>query len=81
MSMPVSTGKAAMMLFAADKEVSKNYILGASAALIVVTFIGVIAGTVLWEFIYVKCLNFIAEAGFILIGAITLVLISPPAGI
>ena len=81
MSIPVSTGTAAMMLFAADKEVSKHYIFGASAALIVVTLIGVIAGTVLWEFIYVKFLNFIAEAGFILIGAITLVLISPPAGI
>ena len=77
----MSSGKATTMLFATDKEVSKNYILGASAALIVVTVIGVIAGTVLWGFIYVKCLNFIAEAGFILIGAITLVLIRPPAGI
>ena len=75
MSMPVSTGKAAMMLFAADKEVSKNYIFGASAALIVVTLIGVIAGTVVWEFIYGKCLNFTAEAGFILIGAY-----KPPCG-
>ena len=68
MSMPVSTGKAAMMLFAAEKEVSKNYIFGASAALIVVTLIGVIAGTVLWEFICEKCLNFLAGAGLLLIG-------------
>ena len=37
MSMPVSSGKAATILFAADKEVSKNYIFGVSAALIVVT--------------------------------------------
>jgi len=75
--MPVSTGKAAMMLFAADKEVSKNYIFGASATLIVVTVIVVIAGTVLWGFIYEKCFNFLAGAGFILTGAITLVRVAP----
>ena len=68
MSMPVSSGKAATMLFAADKEVSKNHILGASAALTVVTAIVVIAGTVLSDFIYEKCLNLLAGAGFILIG-------------
>tara|TARA_B100001057_G_scaffold411364_2_gene426968 strand:- start:272 stop:409 length:138 start_codon:yes stop_codon:yes gene_type:complete len=45
--MPVSSGKATTMLFATDKEVSKNYTFGASAALIVVTVIGVIAGPVL----------------------------------
>ena len=72
MGMPVSSGEAATMLFAAGKEVSKNHIFGASAALIVV-----IAGTVLWEFIYEKCFNFLAGAGFILIGAITLVRVSP----
>ena len=49
LSMPVSTGKAAMMLFAADKEVSKNHIFGASAALVVVTAIVVIAGAALSE--------------------------------
>ena len=70
-----------MTLFAADKEVGKNNIFGASATLVVVTIIVVIAGTVLWEFIYEKCLNFIAGAGFILIGAITLVRISHPAEI
>ena len=69
------------MLFAAYKEVSKNYIFGVSAALIVVTVIVVIAGTVLSEFIYEKCLNFLAGAGFILIGAITLVRVSHPAEI
>ena len=56
------------MLFAADKEVSTNRIFGASAALMVVTAIVVIAGTVLSEFIYEKCLNLLAGAGFILIG-------------
>ena len=79
--MPVSSGKAATMLFAADKEVRENYIFGASAALIVVIVIVVIAGTVLSELIYEKCLNFLAGAGFILIGAITLVRVSHPAEI
>ena len=62
------------MLFAADKEVSKwTVFLGASAALVVATAIGVIAGTLLSEFINEKYLNYLAGAGFILIGAFTLV--------
>ena len=64
----------ATMLFAADKEVSKwTVFLGASAALVVVTAIGVIAGTLLSEFINEKHINYLAGAGFILIGALTLV--------
>tara|TARA_X000000950_G_scaffold241463_1_gene295134 strand:+ start:3208 stop:3480 length:273 start_codon:yes stop_codon:yes gene_type:complete len=64
----------ATMLFAADKAVSKWTVsLGASAALVVATVIGVIAGTLMSEFINEKYLNYIAGAGFILIGAITLV--------
>ena len=64
----------ATMLFAADKAVSKwTVFLGASAALVVATVIGVIAGTLMSEFINEKYLNCIAGAGFILIGAITLV--------
>ena len=64
----------ATMLFAADKEVSKwTVLLGASAALVVATAIGVIAGTLLSEFINEKYLNYLAGAGFILIGAFTLV--------
>ena len=64
----------ATMLFAADKAVSKwTVFLGASAALVVATVIGVIAGTLMSEFINEKYLNYIAGAGFILIGAITLV--------
>ena len=63
----------ATMLFAADKEVSKWTVFwGASAALMVATVIGVIAGNVLSEFINEKYLNYIAGAGFILIGALTL---------
>ena len=62
----------ATMLFAADKEVSKwTVFLGASAALVVATTIGVIAGTLLSEFINEKYLNYLAGAGFILIGAFT----------
>jgi putative Ca2+/H+ antiporter (TMEM165/GDT1 family) len=64
----------ATMLFAADKEVSKwTVFLGASAALAVATAIGVIAGTLLSEFINEKYLNYLAGAGFRLIGAFTLV--------
>ena len=64
----------ATMLFAADKEVSKWTVFwGASAALIVANAIGVIAGTLLSEFINEKYLNYLAGAGFILIGAFTLV--------
>ena len=64
----------ATMLFAADKEVSKwTVFLGASAALVVATAIGVIAGTLLSEFINEKYLHYLAGAGFILIGAFTLV--------
>ena len=63
----------ATLLFAADKEVSKWTVFGgASAALIVATAIGVIAGTLLSEFINERYLNYIAGAGFILIGALTL---------
>ena len=63
----------ATMLFAADREVSKWTVFwGASSALIVATVIGIIAGTVLSEFINERYLNYIAGVGFILIGAFTL---------
>ena len=63
----------ATMLFAADKQVSKWTVFwGASAALRVATAIGVIAGTLLSEYINEKYLNYLAGAGFILIGAFTL---------
>ena len=64
----------ATMLFAADREVSKWTVFwGASSAPIVATVIGIIAGTVLSEFINERYLNYIAGVGFILIGAFTLV--------
>ena len=63
----------ATMLFAADKEVSKYTVfIAASAALIVATAIGVLAGSLLSEYIDEKYLHYIAGIGFIAIGAYTL---------
>ena len=63
----------ATMLFAADKEVSKYTVfLAASAALIVATALGVLAGSLLSEYINEKYLHYIAGVGFIAIGAVTL---------
>lgn len=63
----------ATMLFAADKDVSKYTVfLAASAALIVASAIGVLAGSLLSEYINEKYLHYIAGVGFIAIGAVTL---------
>jgi len=63
----------ATMLFAADKEVSKYTVfIAASAALIVASAIGVLAGSLLSEYINEKILHYIAGIGFIAIGAFTL---------
>ncbi len=63
----------ATMLFAADKEVSKTMVfLAASAALIVASAIGVLAGSLLSEYINEKILHYIAGVGFMAIGAYTL---------
>lgn len=63
----------ATMLFAADKEVSKYTVFfAASAALIVASALGVLAGTFLAEYINEKYLHYIAGVGFICIGAFTL---------
>ncbi len=64
----------ATMLFAADKAVSKMTVfVAASAALIVATAIGVLAGGIVSEYVSPKALNYIAGAGFIGIGIWTLV--------
>lgn len=64
----------ATMLFAADREVSKlTVFLAASAALVLASAIGVLAGSALTGFISEKVLHYIAGAGFIVIGAWTLV--------
>jgi len=63
----------ATMLFAADKDVNKYTVfLAASAALIVASAIGVLAGSLLSEYINEKYLHYIAGVGFIIIGAFTL---------
>ena len=63
----------APMLFKADKEISKwTVFLGAAAALIVATAVGIIAGALLSEFINEKYLNYLAGSGFIPIGVFTL---------
>jgi putative Ca2+/H+ antiporter (TMEM165/GDT1 family) len=63
----------ATMLFAADREVSKTLVfLAASAALVVAAAVGVLAGSLLSEFINEKYLHYLAGVGFICIGAFTL---------
>jgi len=63
----------ATMLFAADKDVSKYTVFfAASAALIVASAIGVLAGSLLAEYINEKYLHYVAGVGFIGIGIFTL---------
>jgi len=64
----------ATMLFAADREVSKfTVFLAASAALIIASGIGVIAGSVVSEYIDEKYLHYAAGTGFVAIGLFTLI--------
>jgi len=61
------------LLFAADKAVSKWLVfLGSASALVLTSAIGVLAGTLLAQFVSVKLMSVIAGSGFILIGAWTL---------
>ena len=63
----------ATMLFATDRAVSKfTVFVAASAALVVASAIGVLAGSLLSEYINEKYLHYLAGIGFILIGAYTL---------
>ena len=63
----------ATMLFATDKEVSKYLVfLAASAALVVASAMGVLAGSFLAEYINEKYLHYVAGIGFIAIGVFTL---------
>ncbi|MGI1680099.1 MAG: TMEM165/GDT1 family protein [Cellvibrionaceae bacterium] len=64
----------ATMLFASDKAVSKWAVFaGSSLALIVASGIGVLAGSLVSEYISPKILSSIAGVGFIVIGVWTLV--------
>lgn len=63
----------AVMLFAADKEVSKLAVfVGASLALMVSSAIGVLAGTLISQYISEKYLHYLAGIGFVGIGIWTL---------
>lgn len=63
----------ATMLFAADREVNRWLVFAAaSAALIVASGLGVLAGSLLANYISEKILSYVAGAGFILIGIWTL---------
>ena len=64
----------ATMLFAADKEVSKLTVFaGASLALVLASGIGVLAGSLISNYVSPKILSYIAGTGFIVIGVITLI--------
>jgi putative Ca2+/H+ antiporter (TMEM165/GDT1 family) len=63
----------ATMLFAADKDVSKwTVFAAASLALVVASGIGVLAGSLLSQYISERVLSYVAGTGFILIGLFTL---------
>ena len=63
----------ATLLFATDKEVSKMAVfIGASLALVLTSAMGVLAGSVISNYISEKQLHYIAGIGFIAIGLWTL---------
>ena len=64
----------ATLLFAADKDHSKWIVfLGASAALILSSALGVFAGSIISDHLNPKMLHYLAGIGFIAIGIWTLV--------
>ena len=64
----------ATLLFASDKETSKlTVFIGASLALVVTSAIGVMAGSVISQYVGEKTLHHLAGIGFIAIGIWTLV--------
>ena len=64
----------ATLLFAADKEVNKLMVfIGASLALILASAIGVLAGGLISQYTSEKSLNYLAGAGFLVIGLWTLI--------
>jgi len=63
----------ATMLFATDRDVSKwSVFFAASAALVATSAIGVLAGSVISQYISEKQLHYIAGVGFLIIGLWTL---------
>lgn len=63
----------ATMLFASDQNTSKlDVFIGAAAALVVTSAIGVIAGSAISHYLSEKTLHYLAGSGFIAIGLWTL---------
>lgn len=63
----------ATLLFAADRAVSKlTVFVAASAALVLCSAIGVLAGGLMSNYVSEKALHYVAGSGFILIGVWTL---------
>ena len=63
----------ATLLFSADQAVSKlTVFIAASAALVLATGIGVLAGGLISQYVSPSTLKYVAGAGFIAIGAWTL---------
>jgi len=63
----------ATMLFAADRDVNKWLVFaGASLALIATSALGVLGGALISQYISARTLQIFAGAGFIVIGAWTL---------
>jgi putative Ca2+/H+ antiporter (TMEM165/GDT1 family) len=64
----------ATMLFAADKDTSKlTVFVGAALALVATSAIGVLAGSVISQYVSEKTLQYVAGVGFIAIGIWTLI--------
>ena len=64
----------ATLLFATDREVSGwTVFAGASAALVVASAIGVLAGSLLSQHVNPRYLHYLAGAGFVAIGIWTLI--------
>ena len=63
----------ATLLFASDKQASKlTVFVGAALALIVTSAIGVLAGSVISQYLSEKTLRYVAGIGFVAIGLWTL---------
>jgi putative Ca2+/H+ antiporter (TMEM165/GDT1 family) len=64
----------ATLLFAGNKDISKMTVfIGASLALILTSAIGVLFGSTISTYLNTKYINYIAGAGFILIGVWTII--------
>jgi putative Ca2+/H+ antiporter (TMEM165/GDT1 family) len=64
----------ATLLFATDQDVNKvTVFIAASAALVLTSALGVLAGGVVSHYISEKYLNYFAGTGFVVIGLYTLI--------